>query len=376
MLRATASRRSGPSLREAFEDHPNALHCVRVCLALAVVLWHAHALRIPDGSPNRLERVAGELPVDLFFAISGFLVCRSWAQRPDLRLFLTARSARLLPGLWVCLLVTAFVVAPLAAAVEALPQPSLGEQVGYVVGNAGVHVTQWDIAGGPFAVPHPGVWNGSLWSLSWEAYCYLGVALLGSTRLRGRQVACAVMVLAWAATVALTVVGDNPGGLAGLGARTALMFASGALVFSFADRLSWNARSALGAGAIALLGLLTPHYRLAASPALAFLVIGLALSLGRLPWLVFRNDLSYGVYIYSFPVQQLLLVLGLGGAAWACAALSVACVLPVAAASWILVERPMIRWARSRPRPRPAPEAQENGPRASVHSHESSRFRP
>ena len=39
------------------------------------------------------------------------------------------------------------------------------------------------------------------------------------------------MVLAWAATVALTVVGDNPGGLAGLGARTALMFASGALVF-------------------------------------------------------------------------------------------------------------------------------------------------
>ena len=366
MLGATRSRRSGLSLREAFEDHPNALHCVRVCLALAVVLWHAYALRNPDGSPNRLEQVAGELPVDLFFAISGFLVCRSWAQRPDLRLFLMARSARLLPGLWVCLRVTAFVLAPLAAAVKALPQPALGEQVGYVVGNAGVHVTQWDIGGGPFTVHHPGVWNGSLWSLSWEAYCYLGVALLGSTRLRGRQVACVVMFLAWAAA-ALTAVGDgNPGGLAGLGARTALMFACGALVFSFADRFSWNSWSALGAGSIALLGFLSPHYRLVASPALAFLVIGLALTLGRLPWFVFRNDLSYGVYIYSFPIQQLLLVLGLGGGWWAYAVASVACVLPVAAASWLLVERPMIRWARSRSRPRPAPEAQEDEPRADV----------
>ena len=57
-----------------------------------------------------------------------------------------------------------------------------------------------------------------------------------------------------------------------------------------------------------------------------------------------RNDLSYGVYIYGFPVQQLLFLTGassLGPLAFA----GVACVtvLPFAAMSWLLVERPAMR---------------------------------
>jgi len=64
-----------------------------------------------------------------------------------------------------------------------------------------------------------------------------------------------------------------------------------------------------------------------------------------------RNDISYGVYVYAFPVQQLL---ALAGAQvwgwWAYMVLSVALTVPVAWASWLLVEQPALRFKSKRPR--------------------------
>jgi peptidoglycan/LPS O-acetylase OafA/YrhL len=66
--------------------------------------------------------------------------------------------------------------------------------------------------------------------------------------------------------------------------------------------------------------------------------------LGRFRWARPRNDLSYGLYLYGYPVQQVLLAAGVTGASAATwpgfAALSVLAVLPFAAASWWCVERP------------------------------------
>jgi peptidoglycan/LPS O-acetylase OafA/YrhL len=54
-----------------------------------------------------------------------------------------------------------------------------------------------------------------------------------------------------------------------------------------------------------------------------------------------RTDLSYGVYIYAFPIQQLLVIAGLATLNPLLFALIAAvAVLPVAASSWFLVEKP------------------------------------
>jgi peptidoglycan/LPS O-acetylase OafA/YrhL len=55
-----------------------------------------------------------------------------------------------------------------------------------------------------------------------------------------------------------------------------------------------------------------------------------------------RNDVSYGLYIYAFPVQQLLVVAGITPIAGPelSAVLAAVLTLPFAWASWTLVEKP------------------------------------
>ena len=84
--------------------------------------------------------------------------------------------------------------------------------------------------------------------------------------------------------------------------------------------------------------------------------LGIVLPLARVGA---TNDFSYGIYIYAFPVQQLLAVAGVQ--AWGVAAftlLSVAGTIPLAVASWFVLERRAIGWGRSRHSSalRPAPE--------------------
>lgn len=333
-----------------FAAAPNALNLVRLLLAAEVVVWHAYSLRGGTWLPSQVETFLADIAVDSFFAISGFLICRAWMRRPELGSYAAARGLRILPGLWVCLLVTAFVVAPAAAWIAGTPTPSPAGQWHYVFGNADTWVGGvWGIDGGPVGVTYAGVWNGCLWSLGFEALCYVAVAILGVTRLLRPAVVAAIAAGAW--SLSLLLVDVDATGLVPLAARCALMFASGALLWMGAERVPVDRRLVIGAVAVLVVAaLFLPDYRLLAAPAIAYLALVASLRLGRNPRFVLTNDLSYGVYIYGFVLAQAMLMTGVD-LPWApFAALSLAVTLPVAATSWFLVERPAQRLRRRVPR--------------------------
>ena len=143
-----------------------------------------------------------QVAVDGFFVLSGFLVVRSWTRRPNTVTFVRARLSRLLPGLWLCLVVTAFVIAPMAEA----NRIGLTEQLHYVGSNAGVLVTEWGIGA---SKPIDG-WNLSLWSLSWELACYAGVVVLGLGGALRTRVLVGLVVIFWVWMAALTMTGLWP----------------------------------------------------------------------------------------------------------------------------------------------------------------------
>ncbi|WP_195905925.1 acyltransferase family protein [Parafrankia discariae] len=344
---------------------PNSFNALRMGLACTVIIVHGIAF---GGYSTRIgpDYDIAAMAVDGFFVISGFLIVRSRIRCRTTARYLWHRAVRILPAFWVCQLVVAFVVAPLGwlymrGTLAGYLTASPHGPISYVLHNLTPRMSFFDIAGTPSGVPFPpadsgmpALWNGNLWTLWWEVLCYLGVAALAVfSLLRGRV----VLTVLGAVLAVLALIRLDPGRTAqllgpvfesGYG-RFAPLFLSGALLSVYAERIPCSrilaAASAVMVGiayydpgtALRTISEPSGNYLLGALP-MAYLCVWLAI---RLPFQGFgtKVDLSYGVYIYGSPVQQLAAVYGLykmGPFPYVISTLAVTFLL--ATASWFAVE--------------------------------------
>jgi peptidoglycan/LPS O-acetylase OafA/YrhL len=216
----------------------------------------------------------------------------------------------------------------------------------FVVANAGLSINQTSIGGLLSTIPYRSGINGSLWTLSYEFVWYLitgALAILGV--LRHPRLAIAVIALLLAAHF---LGNDNP--LAsvpllgyGIASRFGPAFGLGILAYLWRKRIPLDDRLALVAAAVVVLGVLTRTVPVVSVPALGY---GLLWAAWRLPLRRFdsRWDLSYGLYIYAFPVQQGLALLGSPALPVpVSAALALAITSGLAFLSYVVVERPALR---------------------------------
>lgn len=331
----------------------NNFNLIRACAATAVLVSHAWPLTLGPGTPEPFQALTGQtlgtLAVYVFFATSGFLIATSFARRPDPRVFLTARALRLFPGLLVSLLLVAYAMGPRVTTLPAADYLADPGVAGFVLRNMALVFPAYELPGVFAANPYPAV-EGSIWTLAYEVACYLGVlaaGLLGAFRDRRRMALC------------LAVYGGFWGGLwlvyliTGQGLhpkiddlhRLSLPFATGVLFFVLRDRLVLSARGMLAVWAV--WGLARIAVPTAADPAL---VAALAYStfwlayVPRGPVLAYNRlgDYSYGIYIYAFPVQGLMVWLFGPMTPWTNIALALPAVLVCAILSWHLVEAPVL----------------------------------
>ncbi|WP_460691675.1 acyltransferase family protein [Mycobacterium intracellulare] len=334
---------TSPTLAQAFDTRNNALNAWRLVLASGVILQHSWPLTGHKIYPP-IQQLLTQVWVDGFFAISGFLITASWVRNPRLREYFVARILRIFPGLWVCLAVVAFVIAPIGVAIQGGSPAKLllsPAPFQYVLNNAVLNVYHAGIDGTPRNVPFPGVWDGVLWTLIFEFFCYIAIAVCGVAGLLKRRWPAPVVFVLF--LVAAAVVSYPIGSLENIFqmiTRFALVFAAGALLHQYQDMIParWSL-VAVSAAIVVVAGLLVPNYRIIAAIPLAYAVVvsGALIHQQRLR---LRTDLSYGVYIYAWPVQQLLVICGLGFLhPVAFTVLAGVATLPLAALSWFLVEK-------------------------------------
>jgi peptidoglycan/LPS O-acetylase OafA/YrhL len=367
-------RTAGLKLGEEFDPRCNALNAWRLAMAVGVIVWHSWLVTGRQVTFEPAHQLLRDMFVDGFFAISGFLITWSWFRRPRLRDYFVARGLRILPGFWVCLIIIAFVIAPIAVAIQGGEPGKLlfsGAPFQYVFRNFGLLIQQNDIAGTPLGVPRVGEWDSSLWTLYWEALCYIAIAILGITGLlRRRWLIPILLVLAvlWSTQVpAMTYLAEAAPGTQKVdaaaqalmaqmaAARFALMFLAGALIFQLRNVIPARWSLVALSAAIVLGSSFLPNYRLIGAIPLAYALIASA-ALIHNPRFRLPTDLSYGVYIYAFPIQQLLVICGLAFLAPPVFAIIAAAVtLPLAALSWFLIEKPAMslksRLGQRSPRP-------------------------
>lgn len=319
----------------------NSLNALRLVFALIVVISHvplvrgARAIYVGD-----LE--IGGWAVAGFFAISGWLVTQS-RMRLSFGNFLWRRCLRIFPGFWICLIATAFIAAPIAAvAGPGTWRPIVA--VRYVIRDVALHIFQQGIGTTLHGLPDQSTWNLSLWTLSYEFACYLCIGLLLSIAVARRRpsVVVAAFVVIAVTNAALIAAGTGRSTTLQISFRLASFFLAGALLAQ-CRRIRLTGYGALAALAILVAVTAIDGVRMFAALPVAYL----CLWLGRvLPLRSFgrSNDVSYGVYVYAWPIQQLLMFTA--AARWPAfwfAIISMAATLPAAFLSWRLVEHPALR---------------------------------
>ena len=338
------------TIHTAFSPRRNGIPVLR--LALAGIVAVAHALDTGYGARPVLARTdVADLAVDAFFVLSGFLVARSYVRLGSWRRYAWHRFLRIMPGFWACLVLTAVVAAPLAAVLLDRSPTSVFTTAEdpawrYVVANAGLAMVQFEI-GGIAAPSGEPVFDGALWTLAYEAFCYGVVVVLGVLALRrGRRGAVLALIVAvWAAAV-LQHLGLIPVDVPVFDNRDLfrflLVFLLGVAGFLYADRIVVRWELALASVLVLALTVQMSDYRLLGALCFAYLCL----------YLVVRSplrqdpawDLSYGVYIYHWPVQFVALLAGWTVLpAWAFVVVTIAITCLLAAASWLLVEQPALR---------------------------------
>ncbi|MBP1179163.1 acyltransferase [Methylobacterium sp. PvR107] len=337
---------SVPTIAAALDGRRNGFTGLRLALAVAVVVSHAFSVATGAAGDEPLARLTGytlgEHAVNGFFAVSGFLVTMS-CDRRGIRDYALARSLRILPGLVAATLVVSL---GLGAAMTRLPVSDYWREPGlwsFIRGTLTTFKSNAALPGvfeaNPYRAP-----LGTVWTLKYEVLCYLGVlaaALCGLLRRRWSALAI-VAGLALALSILTGLRGaDLPKGTE-TALRLPLIFAAGACLYLWRERLriSTAALACLAFGAFALAR--TPAY-----PALLFLAEAYGvvwLALGPLARGLFDPpaDLSYGIYLYGWPIQQALHARWPEMSGPALLAPALAATLPVAALSWYGIERPAL----------------------------------
>lgn len=317
------------SFAARLDGRDNAFGLLRLVFAGMVVVSHAFPVGGFGPDPVRAwthgQTELGTVGLYGFFAISGYLITTS-ARTSDSLAFLWRRLLRLYPAFIVALVVGAFVVGPLAELREGgVPSDYWsGPQgpVDYVVANSRLAIVQYGIhdvfLDDPYGAIDGSVVNGSLWTLWYEFRAYLVVGLLAAWGVltRARWVVPASSVLAFA----LAQVSE---GVPGLGLATVGLFANprglellavflvGASIATYEHRIVCRATWATGATVLALATASTAGFRPLGLVAVAYLTLYAAATLP--PWarrVGRRTDISYGVYVYGWPVLALLTTYG------------------------------------------------------------------
>jgi peptidoglycan/LPS O-acetylase OafA/YrhL len=296
-----------------FDPKNNALDFIRLFLALSVVASHSWHPVKGRGIFDSL----GQIAVYSFFLISGYLITASWIHTPNKAEFFKKRFLRIYPAFLVCLVVTAFFFVPIIYLLEkhtfeGFISHYLVESYRFVSDNLLIYIqnpTNFDfIANKP--VMHDT--NGPLWSLIIEVKAYIMVAVLGALGLfKKRWQILPLLLFFWAGYVFSANSDEVKNTLNSIFSNYKYFplftyFLVGSLFYLFKKNIVWNWKIASLVSAVLVVGMVTKLFPVVAPFCITYLLLFLASVLPFKSISKKYGDLSYGVYIYSWPIQLVL----------------------------------------------------------------------
>lgn len=322
--------------------HANNFQALRWIAACSVILAHSYGLRNLQGIYTHFTGLdLGWTAVVMFFTISGYLINASAHRRPAPE-FWQARFLRIFPGLIVCTMVTAVVIA--AFSTLSLSAYFTNHQtLRYIFGSGTLLATEYSLPGA-FQDNIVKYANGSLWTLRYEVASYFTLFVVNVISHRtginaaGTIIACG---LACATGYALPTALGHPLPVQANNFLTLFIPFSIGAWFQASKRSAPNLPSVLAALLLAVVLAHSSVNMIFAAASISLLTL----------WMAFRSnallrkldslpDYSYGIYIYAYPIQQMIIVLLPAWAPLTQAIVSFLITLLPASLSWHFIEKP------------------------------------
>ncbi|NEU06794.1 acyltransferase [Flavihumibacter sp. R14] len=295
----------------------NAFDLLRLLLAISVIISHSiliggYKIQDPLTILSKNQTSFADFGVMGFFALSGYLITASFERTRNVFNFATNRLLRILPGFWVCLFVTAFILAPLIFLANEknwndFPFTGDGSSTNYLLNNFFLPIRQWSINEVLNEASYRESLNGSLWSLYPEIQCYSFTVIAGLLGLFNKN---RTLYLLFSITIFIffsinSILPKSYGPTILILSPALKLYSSyiaGSLTYVFRDQMILDKKGTISLTLFTLVLLKFGGYNLL-SPVLIALTL---LNVFQLFTFNIKYDVSYGVYIYSFPVQQLL----------------------------------------------------------------------
>jgi peptidoglycan/LPS O-acetylase OafA/YrhL len=341
------------NLGDCSQGRDNNFNLVRLLAALMVLFSHSFSFL---GLPDPLERLEldlflGTVAVDIFFIASGFLVTASLISNGRSSTFLWSRVLRIYPALTVMVALSVFGLGLTFTSMP--PLEFLGDQRTWIFIAKNVTLlfgVETNLPGVvfnsllPLTSPIPFIVNGSLWTLTYEVHLYLILlftwSILGLLRLRQEKYFQIVIVLLALIGLASVFVDRFYFHWYSLFLRLFNVFFCGAAFYILKERITVSTPFFLVCFISLVLSaperdLFFTCYKLFLPYVVFWLVY---IPRGQIRNFNKLGDYSYGVYIFAYPIQQIICSLIPTVSIWRLTVMATIISLLFAYISWHFIE--------------------------------------
>ena len=349
---AIQGRSVGDINAPAHTSRSNNFDFLRLILAILVIFSHSFVLgpgpnlSEPFLTLTRGRATGGIIAVNFFFIMSGYLITASYLRSTSIFDYLGKRVRRIYPGFIGSMLFAALVVVPISGAV--ITGGNAGGKILNFVWNT-LRLQEFSFVGAFSKNPLPDTINGSVWTITVEFKCYLGLLLLGVSRvLQRRKLMTGIFLVSIVVGVMFNVLGLQQ--IKGATwTRLIPMYLAGVIAYLYRDKIRYTWQGGLASFCAMVASCFVPF-----SWAAVFPIAGTYL----LFWIAFNpylhayhaakfGDFSYGTYLYAFPVQQMIMnAWGMPINPLALFVQAAPLTLVLAVASWHFIERPFLKSGR------------------------------
>lgn len=331
------------------DGRPSGFDYLRISLAVLIVAYHSYRTTYGLEADTNLWQTELRAPLRLilpmFFVLSGFLVAGSMERCQSQVSFLGLRAIRIYPALVAEVLISALLIGPLYTELP-LSTYFADPQFLRYVGNVTGHISYW-LPGVFLNVPETGIVNAQLWTVPFELYCYIllsALAVVGLKKKRwiGPVSLIALVVAYWLFRMSKPETNAGVSNLSGW--MLMFYFLGGVSAYQFRDRIPAHPLLFVASAGLSLIFLDThANGDYLAIPTVVYLTAYLGLIDFKRSWFSRLADLSYGLYLYHWTLEQAFVSLfPVAQSAWLTAAVGMAGGLGIAWFSWNFIERPAL----------------------------------